>query len=245
MQYPNSMWSGANEDVNISRINLDPAGPPVGGKAMRYDFPDRTNDPNLCHDYTIGRNIKFPSQEQEVWVEIWAKFDGNFVTVAPTCSGTSSAGYKFVFLRVNTSERFNLIVGVYGNSNTWGYPDDLQAYHGNPNASQYFDGQWHRWRFHARVGQSGIAAAYLDNTKIADLRNIPINRQYIDGIALGRNMNQGPIHPQSLKLGSHQRLANRSGLGVVGGSTSVAVERRRKPIRRRSTFSAPIAGVTR
>jgi hypothetical protein len=171
---------------------------------MRYNFPNRTLDPNLCHDYTIGRNIQFPTSVPDAWIEVWAKFSSNFTTVVPgnLCTSTSSAGYKFLFARVWGTGRFNLIVGVFGHSITWGYPDNLGAYNGVPSGSTYFDGQWHRWRLHTKVGLAGIATAYLDNTKIAQFVNVSINRTGIYGVALSRNMNQGPTQVISLKYGA-------------------------------------------
>ncbi len=174
---------------------------------MRYDFPDRTNDPKLCHDYTIGRNVAFPQAVTEVWISLWAKFDATFTTVVPNnaCQGISSSGYKFVFGRVFPSAgRFNLIVGMNGVSNTWGYPDNDQAweYGMPPKASQFFDGKWHEWRFHLKVGPAGIAIFGLDGQVDKAFTNVLINRTGITGIGLGRNMNQGPVHPQSLSWGA-------------------------------------------
>src|SRR5262249_9358276 len=63
---PNHFYS-VTEDANPGQITLDQtdgcgaicgiaSGRPV--QSMRYDLPNRTNDPNLCHDYTVGRNIQ-------------------------------------------------------------------------------------------------------------------------------------------------------------------------------------------
>lgn len=208
-------WYVATEDVNTSQIDLDLVDgcgtlcglPPSAPKrSMRYDFPDRTGSPNLCHDYTIGRNVVFPSPVQEVWIEAWTKFSANFKTVVPSCAGTSSAGYKFIFGRVSPSQdRFHVIAGVFGTQLNFHYPDLTSDFAGGPHPSTYFDGQWHRWRMHLKVsaggGAVGIAILYFDDKHVATFRNVNIPRNSIVGLALGRNMNQGPTQAQSLWWG--------------------------------------------
>jgi hypothetical protein len=119
------------------------------------------------------------------------------------CKGISSAGYKFVFLRVQPSlDRFHLILGLFGHSNTWHFPGgSLLDFQGGPQSSSYFDGKWHRWRFHGRVGVNGIATVYLDDKPIKIFGGINVLSKAIYGIALGRNMNQGPDQPVSVNWG--------------------------------------------
>lgn len=192
------------EDVNTIHMSLDQTtGHGSSTQSLKYTWPDRSNTSNLCHDFTIGRNIQLPAAVPEVWVEVWAKFSANFTTKVPQCAGISNAGYKFVHLRVlPSSSRFNMNVGNFMTESTWGYPDNEQAYQGDPKPYQYFDGQWHRWRFHVKVGPAGKAIAYFDNTLIYAFNNVPINRTSVYSIALGRNINQGPIQVQSLNWGA-------------------------------------------
>ena len=113
---------------------------------------------------------------------------------------------------MDVSSRFQVILGGYGGSNghiNFGYPDHEDANDTDfttPPASAYFDGQWHRWRMHYKVSaggtNNGIAILYLDNTPVHAFTNVTIARDYIWSIALGRNLNQGPVQIQTLKWGS-------------------------------------------
>lgn len=199
---PGGLYS-RGEDVGARHITLDPTDGVSGlGQSMRYTFPDRSQARNLCRDFTIGRNIRLPEEVQELWVEVWAKFSHGFSTKVPQCAGRSNAGYKFVHLRVRPSRsRFNLNVGNFMTQTTWGYPDREQAFQGSPKPSEYFDGKWHRWRLHVRVGRNGLATAYFDDRLIHAFVGVPIDRSSIYGIALGRNINQGPVRPQSVNWG--------------------------------------------
>ncbi len=202
LKYPNPIWSGATEDVNIARIFLDPDVPPgLTGKSMRYDF---AASPANCSDATIGRNVAFPSSVQEVWVEVWVKFSAGWRTKNYATACASSAGYKTIFLRTNPSSRFHIITGISETATTSYYPGDPDGggsgFLGAPFPTQYYDGQWHRWRIHARVGATGTAVFALDNAVYKSYTNVPITTvTAIFGIALGRNLNQGPVLAQSVK----------------------------------------------
>ncbi|MEZ4586460.1 MAG: hypothetical protein R2909_08690 [Gemmatimonadales bacterium] len=222
LAYPNANWSGVNEDVNKNRISLDASGPPVGGKSMKYSFPDRTGDPNLCHDYTIGRNLKFPSTEREVWFEVWFKFQPGFETHVPACNGVSINAYKFVFGRVQ-SGRFGATVGVYPNSHSYTIEAPSgQVFQGKgPSSIDYAsitDGQWHLIQWHIRTSSSnGVANGYMetriDGVVLQAASNIVVNEPGIYGIALGRNMNQGPIQAQALWWGRARAWRSSPGWG--------------------------------
>jgi hypothetical protein len=204
LKYPNPMWSGANEDVNVGRIQLDTDAPPVGGKSMRYDFPNRTNDTRRCNDYTIGRNIKFPQQVPEFWGEVWVKMTVGFTTKVAACRSISNAQYKMLFVRVQPSRgRFDIMVGTYGNQTVLGLPDDSEAFTGPPDLGSFADGQWHRWQFHAKLGASGGWTVALDGNVVRAIHQT-VKRKGLSGISLGRNMNQGPMQPQSIWWGGIQ-----------------------------------------
>lgn len=206
LSYPNPMWSGVTEDVNTQWMALDPVGPPVGGQSMRYDIPAKPlSDPNLCHDRTIGRNIKFPAQVQEVWIEVYAKFSANFSTVVPggLCGSTGTA-IKFLFGRYTTVSRYNLSIGNANGGYTFGYPQNEQWVNGSKqglNATMVFDGQWHVWRLHLRAGPTGLAAFAFDGRMIQNTGAVAMPLGAIYGIALGRNQNQGPVQSQTLNWG--------------------------------------------
>jgi hypothetical protein len=87
-----------------------------------------------------------------------------------------------------------------------GYPSNEEAV--SVSMSQYpiWDGQWHRYRFHWKVaigGLNGAMEAWIDGRRIASKVNISTSTTTaIYGIALGRNMNQGPKVSTSLWWGS-------------------------------------------
>jgi hypothetical protein len=188
---------------------------------MRYDFPDRSGSSTLCHDYTIGRNIKFPQAVNEVWIDMWVKFDANFETYVPQCDGISANGYKFIFGRCHGGScgRYELKVGNQLSRVQTAYAPGL-----NPPKnwqviplptsklpySQVADGKWHRWRQHLRAAPNGGIKVWFDDTLVYDSWADPnqsggsVDATSIYGISLGRNMNQGPIQPQSLWWGQVQ-----------------------------------------
>jgi len=211
LEYPNSIWSGPNEDVATGSISLDQVAPPVGGRSMRYTFRNRTGRRNLCHDYTIGRNIQFPSPVREVWVEVWFKFSVGWETYVPECRGQSSNGYKFLFGRVRRGGRFAVIVGVHRSHNySLEYPGGGTAFHGRgprPVAwERITDGNWHQLQQHLRISSrdgaaDGVMETRIDGVVLRSFRNVPVKASEIYGLALGRNLNQGPTREQSLWWG--------------------------------------------
>src|SRR4029077_18179310 len=78
---PRGIYS-VGEDVNTGQMVLDnTVGYGTSGKSLRFDFPDRTADSaGRCGVYTIGRNITLPSSVSELWVEIAARYSGNWTT---------------------------------------------------------------------------------------------------------------------------------------------------------------------
>ena len=204
------------EDEATGQMALDlTTGYGTSHQSMRYDFPDRSGDGARCGDYPVGRNINLPSTVQEVWVEVYVKFAANFRTLAPSSWGCiSNAEYKFIFARVNGGSRFNLNSGTYGNAWTFGVPFDEQGAGGTPRdvvagADRVWDGQWHQYRLYFKVSSSsgasdGAARFYLDGVLVKSFANVNIPDSGIYGLALGRNMNQGPAQPTSVWWGRIQ-----------------------------------------
>lgn len=100
-------WEPSAE-VQLNKISLVTTdGPPGGsGKSMMYTQPDRIADTpsypptkGYCGDYTIGRNWRYATNKNEMWVEIQMKVSPNFVCLVPYClqNGISSPGLKTVF----------------------------------------------------------------------------------------------------------------------------------------------------
>ncbi|PYP16400.1 MAG: hypothetical protein DMD52_07815 [Gemmatimonadetes bacterium] len=193
------------EDANPAQIALDQTtGYGGSSKSMRYTFPDRSADTTgRCHDYPVGRNIALPAHVQQVWIEAYVKFSANFRTLAPGSWGCkSNAEYKFIFGRVTGGSRFNLLSGTYGYAWTFGVPFDEQGDGGSPphdipGGDVVWDGQWHQYRLYLKVSSApgqpdGAAKFWLDGALLKEYSRFAINASDIYGVALGRNMNQGP-----------------------------------------------------
>lgn len=201
------------EDQETSRISLDnTTGYGSSTKSMRFTFPNRASSSNRCGDYTIGRMVALPAQVNEVWVEVVAKFSTNFATKAPATWGcTSNPDYKFIFAGVNPGSRFELKSGIYGNAMSAGYPGSEEDYQWGRSAD-YWDGQWHRYRFHWKIsspgGSDGAVQVWIDDQLVysrTGIRTTDSSRQAITSIYsiyLGRNMNQGPGQEQSVWWGA-------------------------------------------
>lgn len=194
---PRGIYS-VGEDLTPGQIVLDTmVGYGTSTKSMRFDFPTRSGD---CTDYSIGRNINLPSAQSDVYVEVIAKFQNGWTNAAPGCSGVSNEDYKFIFGRVLTTGRFNVMVGTYNTEYTVGYPGGEDSFEGG-NVSGLFDGNWHTYRFHMKVGSSGACKLWVDGNVVKDYGTVAMAANQIYGIALGRNINQGPPSPQSLWWG--------------------------------------------
>lgn len=213
------MFLDTTTGVDINGLSLT--------QCVRYDFPDRTADTctgsthkGRCGDYSIGRNIKFPASAtvNEVWVELYIKFPTDFTTVAPAgwgCTGTcnSNPDYKMLFVRDTITQRCNLQPGTFGNSWTFGVPGDQEGNGGTPSKTipgLPWDGQWHQYRIHVMKDQSGSLGHYtagdvwFDGVLKKSFPGVTVSSttygKYF-GIALGRNMNQGPDHVMSVYWG--------------------------------------------
>lgn len=204
---PRGIYSVA-EDVNTSQMALDTTvGYGSSTKSMRYDFPDRTGtggsgNTGRCSDYTIGRNITLPSHiTTQMWVEWVMKTSSGFTTVAPSGWGcTTAAAYKFAFGRTDVS-RFQMVPGIFGNEYTLGYP-------GNEEPADYaetwdpFDASWHVYRIWYGLGSgTGGTAMLVDGVNVKSFTGVSPTASYVYGLALGRNINQGPAALSSVYWG--------------------------------------------
>ncbi|MHB1297306.1 MAG: LamG domain-containing protein [Gemmatimonadaceae bacterium] len=194
-----SAASEGNEVFGRDHFSLVP-GLEGSPHALRFTFPDRTASASRCRDYSIGVNLRLPAPVQEVWVEVVAQYSANFTTRAPTAWGcTSNPDHKFLFGRVTPSGRFGLHAGTGGGQWTFGYPgneDNEFGWSASP-----FDGQWHTYRLHMKAGPVGAATFWLDGVRIRSFSDVPTTASSIYGLAIGRNLNQGPATPQSLTIG--------------------------------------------
>ena len=198
---PLSIYSNG-EDQNTAQIVLDTTdGYGSLTQCVRYDWPDRSG---VCSDYTIGRNLTLPATATEVWAEVAIKLSSAWTTVAAGCSGVSNPDYKFVFGRVNgIGSRFDSRIGNSGNNIINGYPGNEAADIVATTRTDLLDNQWHVFRWHWKIGNGdGVSRMWIDGVLESNLTNIDTSTATnIYGIALGRNMNQGPDEIQSLKWG--------------------------------------------
>ncbi|HTT28255.1 MAG TPA: Ig-like domain-containing protein [Solirubrobacteraceae bacterium] len=181
----------------------------VGGyhltQSMRYDQPA---SPECGNDPSVGRNIALPSTTQEVWVEIWVKFSAGWSAADPRATSCDPS-YKFVFGRIDGSVgRFSL--GIEDQSSAF-----LSSYPGQPDVNTYInysgpsnpysgfppgDGNWHRYRFYWSYAHSTLQVWFDDHLALTQT-GISISGSDIYGIALGRNINSGPVNSQSIWWG--------------------------------------------
>lgn len=180
-----------------------------------------------CGDYTISRSLRFPKDGSipEIWIEVIAKTSVGFTTRAPVSWGcTSDEGLKFLNGNVTPGDRFS--VGLRSGLNPpntgqlwFGYPNNVTDPQGKVNftaSANATDGNWHVYRCYWRIssGSPGLASddgaitCWVDGVMVVDEPNIRTTSTVGDtpptafyGLALGRNMNQGPNHPQSIWWG--------------------------------------------
>ena len=199
-------------------------------QSMKYTQYDRTSDvggstDSRCGSYTISRSVPLPQGGvQEIWVEVYAKFETGFLTQAPSAWGcTSDQGLKFVDANVNPGDRFS--IGFRTGTNppssgqVWfGYPDNVTDPQGKVNfgSVNYADGLWHRYRLHCKISTGnpgapnadGVMEGWIDDTKVVSETGIMTTSTAgntpptgFNFLSLARNMNQGPDHDQSFWWG--------------------------------------------
>ncbi|MEP6475031.1 MAG: hypothetical protein ABJC74_15000 [Gemmatimonadota bacterium] len=187
-----SIEDGYNTDP---RITLDPTdGVNGSSKSMKYTLT-ATGTP--CQETTVGRNFKFPATVSEAWVEVWAKFSANFRTAA-NAGCASNPDYKFIFGRTVGTPRFDILIGNSSNYLEVSWPNHEEGAR-MPMAPSYqvFDGQWHRYRLHYKLATSGQSNGgtelWIDGVlAFSNLHSDTGAATGIYGLALARNLNQGP-----------------------------------------------------
>ncbi len=189
-------------------------------QSVRYTFENRTNSSSRCTDYMLGDNLVFPHTVTQVWVEWYARFPTDFTTVAPSSWGCqSNPDLKWLFGAPDVSSRFEAKIGQAGDNFAVGAPENegIALYYNGPgkpsdpgllvepapSSHAYYDGQWHRYRVFWKLGNgTGVVKFWIDNTLIFDRENFNTGpNTKIIGLALGRNLNQGPDHAMSYYWG--------------------------------------------
>lgn len=200
-----------SEDEITSQMSLVQPGYNGSANAYRVTFPDRSGS---CSDYTVQRNLSFPANVDEVWVEFAARFSANFETVAAGCGGSSNPDFKFVFVRTLPDSRFSWKNGTNGTH--W---DPTPPTHGDGTYNYIdpdgllWDGQWHLYRLHCKNSSDQFTAdgrmrGMIDGVEKFDLANIVVYNNSgggaitdLYGLKMYGNMNQGPDEICTVDMG--------------------------------------------
>jgi hypothetical protein len=125
------------EDLGTQDIKLDQnVGFGASTQSMRYDFPDRTNDPSRCADNTRTRWLRVMPQSDasvtHIWAEVYYRFSNGFTIYAPASwKCQSGPAYKLLFGAVSAMDaahqnsRFQIVAGQ-GDMDL-GWPDNEDA----------------------------------------------------------------------------------------------------------------------
>jgi hypothetical protein len=196
---PRSLYMDS-EDINVSQAFLD-ATTGVGGstQSMRYDYPANGS---VCRNHTISRSMRI--SRTEIWVEWYAKYSSNFSMVAGVPTGCG-IGWKFllIWLDGGNAGRFGFHWTI-GRTDMEGPTDNYDAFlvwGSIVRPETLFDGQWHRYRYHARIsGGVGFHEGWIDDTYLGS-KSATTSARTLDYMSLARNLNQGPLQAQSLWWG--------------------------------------------
>ena len=205
-------WFGLDNEIDqVTLVTGQGSAPGVNSDGfMRYTWPG-TNGGQP--EYTIRTMIEDIPSGRELWIEEWARFSNGWSNGPP--SGPHD--YKFMLILNDGGSRFNVQMLGGGGSNTqWGYPGGEAAWTSSGNGTQgqlsggaidmsaYWDGKWHRFRYHLKISASdndptGIATWYIDNRAIhrgTELQTTPGSAfQYFE---FGANMNAAAAQVQTL-----------------------------------------------
>jgi hypothetical protein len=237
---PGGFFGHQNDDQNPSKFQLmtgQSDGPPGGStQYLRYNWPAVT-----CTNYTIRTNVQLPNVIQEYWAEDWVRFSANYsVGVFGACPGSN--GYKFLLGRVNGpifngpigTNRFDFLiaVGQTADPNVGGgietgspggpIPPCISEFpSGRVKPSQYFDGNWHRWRRRYKLSATypattGAIVIYMDNLLVHNLQNIGAYALNQYGYNLGANNNYGTPVAATCDWGLHKIWLSNPGWAEAG-----------------------------
>ncbi len=194
---------------STGRMSID-AGQQGGGsaKALRYDY--RAGD---GPEFTILLPIR-PPAVAEAWIEVYAKFSSNFCTFVP---GREVGALKFLLFKLGGNGRMDLNAGLFPNAGCthaqwWSASLDGRL---GENTNQRigddnprWDGQWHQYRVHVKLGNPGRQRVWVDGAlwqdrtyNTVDWDNNPVNSWQNGEWDLGANLNDGSPRDMSIWWG--------------------------------------------
>jgi len=221
----------AVENLNLDHVYLDTdVAYTEGGltRSMRYDWTNQGTQ-----SLSIGRGIKLPHNVSEIWTEVVIRWSPNFTSCHPT---DPPCDHKTLFLQVSPDGNNRWSVHVGGGAgeggpnssvtvfspkghlegkdqsefHSWSLPTILRTYDTAEtelvNANQFFDGNWHVLRFHAKHSTDsrtfdGHMQLWIDGKLLYDTELMRLNFgtpgfSTVDGtqitaILLGRNKDKG------------------------------------------------------
>lgn len=183
------------------------AGGPGFDRAVRASFPAHGGG-----EAQAGVDLFLPRAAQdrprEIWFEYHARFSSNWQTVGPY---PGSAGHKHLFLfdqEQTSAGRWEHIAGLWGDAMSMQIAGNLgpggRQTSFQPSIRSLWDGNWHRFRCHARMHASdGIWECEVDGQVFAwgrgDTDRGPA--YHFSVLSLSRNMNRGVAQTQVLDFG--------------------------------------------
>jgi hypothetical protein len=189
-------------------LTVETSGGPSAGSAnfVRANFAVGSGYPGFA--------VRLPdTTHKEVWVEVWVRFSANFTTLG---SGANNPDYKFMFIGNNENVgRWQIKNGTYGSAwspNHAGGNNDTYLTANAGNGGMFWDGQWHRVRWHAKSSTTissadGAFEWWLDDVKPYYPANINTNAGAVPESGLwvlqtGINMNKPVLEAMTLDWGA-------------------------------------------
>ncbi|WP_405283276.1 Ig-like domain-containing protein [Gaopeijia maritima] len=186
---------------------LTNAGGPGFQNAVRVQF-----DANAGGEPQVGVDIRFPNasrdRPREIWFEYYARFSSNWEVDGPY---GGSAGHKHLFLfdqQETGAGRWEHITGLFGDymsmqiAGNLGPGGEQRVF--QPSFRALWDGNWHRFRCHARMHSSnGVWECQVDGQTFSwGVGDTDRGSQYYFAqMALSRNLNKGTDRTMTLDFG--------------------------------------------
>jgi hypothetical protein len=204
--------SGAHGDLVIDPTVTSPNGDPT----LRYHYNHGTG--NGCTSITVGRDIRFPSEQQEVWAEFYVKYSTNFTDGSQNPQHACDPNdHKLIFGLVTSPSGEAGRYAYYIGSGSDPFHDmnqerptpfaggaNLNRAHPMPSETIWSSGTWHTVRLHMKNSSSstsndGAWEIWFDGALIHQQTGFSLKDPSgstagltLHGLSLGRNMDDGP-----------------------------------------------------